>query len=222
MGNRTSLLIKKDNTYLTLFEGNNTMALFWVMLMTPNDLASLVAKLEEYNRLEEAESLPDDFDTSMILSRDAALALAISRRHYVELYYSSLVELFDDWIIFLTNEPSDDNKLYLELSEYIEFYSTIEEFHSDFLNILQKIDNDIQLPDFRNTVSELTGFEGWGSGKFREVSHAYKNLEDTALSDINSLTNSSKKNNSTWSSIKSWLLCIIIGTTIAFTIHYFK
>lgn len=218
MGNRTALLTKNNNAYKTLFEGNNSLALFWVMLMRPEDLTSFVTKMNEYYRLDESDSLPDDFDVSMILDRQAALALAVRRKPYIEQYYPSSVELFDDWVSYLTAEPSDDNYLYLELSEYTWFYSTLEEFHSELLNTLQMIDNRIENPLFRNVVCELTGFEGWGNNTFHDISSAYRHLEDTPISASNATSTAATQATNRGTSIKNWALYLIISLIVVFII----
>lgn len=217
MGNRTYLLAKKESSYITLFEGNNSLGLFWVMLMTPKDLEAYTATVKEYFELEEAGTLPGDFDISMRLTRDTAIQQALARKSYIEQYYPLAIELFNDWVMFLKNEPCDDNRLYLELSEYTWFYPTIEAFQDDLLAILQSIDHHTETP-FEYELRDLTGFEGWDNGeRFRTSSKAYQQFEDRPCfkADLQKNSNDGSRYPRIKVLLKTYLWLIIMVTAAA-------
>jgi hypothetical protein len=163
MGNRSNLLIKQDGQFVSLFEGNNTIALFWLMLMDESELAAFGDKIA---KIFSEEELPDDFDSTIVLDKDSALVKALSHKEKI---HSKNVLLFGEWLGYLDSQSTDDGKIYLHIAELAGFYENADKY-LDFLRGLAASAEPVE------PYSQW--MTGWDSiGTFRKASAIYRNLE---------------------------------------------
>ena len=185
MGNRTYLSIEGEDSKL-LFETNNSLASFWVGLLSHQALENTTKQwhiLDE--RLQEGDEYADEdmtqtnpyvFDFKVSLSDFQERSVFF--RSYLEQHFKTYLPLYDDFINYLkANQSSADDFYLIDLFQLCSF-SSVAEFSEQLTALVASIDSNNPIPMkgcLDDDVASLTGFayeESW----FADQSVAYKSL----------------------------------------------
>lgn len=172
MGNRSYLIINKPGKpQAILFEGNNSLAHFWLLLLNEEDIESV-------RRLYRDAYLPGnedaETDTDIRISKDAALENAGRNRNYISRVYPDLLPYYDEWVTYLRRQPSADNTIFVDLVQIAGFYDNPDAFLDSIIAFYKKVAQ--QQPVFENTLPETTGWDTTSEGAFAAVSADYRDL----------------------------------------------
>ena len=169
-----SLIIAKqqDGEEAILFEGNNPLPFFWLMLLNKSDVDFYKAKITQISRIESEHS-----DTSIAVDKLKAISLAAERRDYIKQYYQSCVPIFDDWIHFMQTSDFSDMKIYIDLYQAHLCYPSPDEFADSLLKAITCFDEQKEAW-YEETIAGTCGHEGRNKNKkrFNEISEAYRKL----------------------------------------------
>lgn len=182
MGNRTYLTIRTaPEQREVLFEGNNSLAYFWLLLLKKKDIEqvrpaflTLYAGADE----EEDDDQPEEnyVDTDIRIPLEEALSNATAHRPYVERVYPSLLPLYDDWRAYLANVPSHDKMLYIDLEEFSGFYANVNQFIEALLDFYTHVSDNKAY--FQPAIPDTTGWEAIGRKQFYDYSGHYRNTPE--------------------------------------------
>ncbi|SKA38421.1 hypothetical protein SAMN04488128_104435 [Chitinophaga eiseniae] len=182
MGNRTYLTIRTaPEQQEVLFEGNNSLAYFWLLLLKKKDVEQVrPAFLTLYaagDTAETAEEQEDTYvDTDIRIPLAEALSNAAAHRPYIEKVYPSLLPLYDDWRTYLASVPSHDQLLYIDLEEFSGFYANVNHFLEELLDFYQHVSANKAY--FKPAISDTTGWEAIGRKQFYTYSGHYRNTPE--------------------------------------------
>ncbi len=172
MGNRTHLLIRKaSDRYEVIFEGNNSLAAFWLMLLDRDVLESI---RPAYRSLY-AENV-GQVDTDIRVNKDIAIARARMRRRYMEQVYPRMLSFYDDWVNYINSLESSDNALYIDLVEMAGFYLNPDVFIDSLLDFFTDIEQNNPVLDL--TIPGTSGWEYSGHNAFATFSAAYRSFPE--------------------------------------------
>lgn len=187
MGNRTCLNIKTtEGIYRNLFEGNSSLAHFWLMLLDRADIENVRLAYRH------AFSSYDTFqqtDTSITVDQKSALANAAGRLTYIENVYPGQLDFYKEWLGYLQQQSVTEFDI--DLAEMAGFYSDTDEFLDEMIEILDEMEAGEST--FDELVSETSGWESMGENSFLAYSKAYaqfpeiqelqRTIERNSLSD---------------------------------------
>ncbi|MBC9909587.1 hypothetical protein [Chitinophaga varians] len=182
MGNRTYLTIRTaPGQQEVLFEGNNSLAYFWLLLLKKKDIEQVQpAFLTLYagGDDEEDDNQREDtyVDTDIRIPLDEALGNAAVHRSYVERVYPSLLPLYDDWRAYLASVPSHDKMLYIDLEEFSGFYANVNQFIEELLDFYTHVSGNKAY--FKPAIPDTTGWEAIGRKQFYDYSGHYRNTPE--------------------------------------------
>lgn len=164
MGNRSHLMVQikqpnKQIQYAALFEGNNTLALFWLTLLPPEEIER-VRPLYHHAYDPEQE---EDIDCLMITEQQASVKRAKAFRPSIQEHFPAALDLFDAWLNFIANIKTHDGRFYIDLIELAGFYTDPDEFIDELKEIQINFGKHLQEAD--QHVSDLTGWLNWGDKK---------------------------------------------------------
>lgn len=176
MGNRTYLTITTAPAqHEVLFEGNNSLACFWLLLLKRKDIEQVrPAFLSLYTAGDAVEDTYVDTDIRIPLTE--ALNNAATHRPYVERVYPALLPLYDDWRAYLATVPSHDKMLYIDLEEFSSFFSDANQFIDELLDFYNHVSQ--YKAYFKPAISDTTGWEAIGRSTFYEYSGSYRNIPE--------------------------------------------
>lgn len=182
MGNRTYLTIRTaPEQQEVLFEGNNSLAYFWLLLLKKKDIEQVrpaFLTLYAAGDAEETDDEPEDayVDTDIRIPLAEALDNAAAHRPYIEQVYPSLLPLYDDWRAYLATVPSHDNMLYIDLEEFSGFYANVNLFMEELLDFYHHVSANKAY--FKPAISDTTGWEAIGRKQFYAYSGHYRNTPE--------------------------------------------
>lgn len=161
-----------DGEEVVLFEGNNPLPFFWLMLLDRDDIDFYKTKISQISRM-----APGQVDTSIAVDKLKALAHAANRRNYIKLFFKSCIPLFDDWLYFMQRSDFSDMKIYIDLYQACLCYPTPDEFADSLLKAISCFDEQKEAW-YEETIAGTCGHEGKHKNKkrFNEISHAYQEL----------------------------------------------
>ncbi|MGN6511136.1 MAG: hypothetical protein ACTHLD_16855 [Chitinophaga sp.] len=172
MGNRSYLIINKPGKpQEILFEGNNSLAHFWLLLLTEEDIEDVRLLYREAYQPgnEDAET-----DTDIKIDKGLALANARRNRDYIMKVYPSLLPYYDEWVTYLHHQPSTDNTLFVDLVQIAGFYDNPDAFLDSIIAFYKKVAQ--QQPAFENTLPDTSGWDTTTDGSFAAISADYRDL----------------------------------------------
>ncbi|MBC9932922.1 hypothetical protein [Chitinophaga qingshengii] len=181
MGNRTYLTIRTAPAQReVLFEGNNSLACFWLLLLNRKDIEQVrPAFLSLYAAgADDADDVMEDtyVDTDIRIPLTEALNNAAAHRSYVERVYPALLPLYDDWRAYLATIPSHDKMLYIDLEEFSSFFSDANQFIDELLDFYNHVSQHKAY--FKPAISDTTGWEAVGRKTFYDYSGSYRNTPE--------------------------------------------
>nr|WP_295864288.1 hypothetical protein [uncultured Chitinophaga sp.] len=181
MGNRTYLTIRTTpEQQEVLFEGNNSLAYFWLLLLQRKDIEQVrpaFLTLYAAGDTEETEEPEDTYvDTDIRIPLAEALSNAAGHRPYIEQVYPSLLPLYDDWRTYLASVPTYDQMLYIDLEEFSGFYANVNQFLEGLLDFYQHVSANKAY--FKPAISDTTGWEAIGRKQFYTYSGHYRNTPE--------------------------------------------
>lgn len=175
MDKHSFLILKQSGNLNKIFESDD-VPIFWLTLITQDDLDKLGKNLE---RLENGENV----DPTIAVNKARALELAKSRRDYIAEYFPKSAKLFDDWRGFISKEESSDNMLYINLTEASKACPLVGEFVENLTKTLSGMDKGAQAGSMdEKELIYLTGRAyGENSSKFAKYSETYKKITDNEM-----------------------------------------
>lgn len=182
MGNRSYFYIKKSESESEiLFEGNNTTACFWIMMLEKEDIDQLSLNLTIQLRLNvnNDKSYSDDpVNTDIILDKNKAIETANKRLSYIKKCYPQLEQLYIDWINYLASRQTFDSCFYIDLYEISWFYKSPEHFAEDLYADLANF--EFNEPTIEEHITFTCGWacEYGNEAPFSSYSEAYKVLSE--------------------------------------------
>jgi hypothetical protein len=177
MGNRSYLSINKPGErWEVLFEGNNSLAHFWMLLLQKEDVESVRSV---YREIYQPENEDAEIDTDIRVGQAQAIENARGRRDYIARVYPDLLDYYDEWLAYLERQPSDDDTFFIDLIQLAGFYETPDEF----LNRLAAFyDHVAQLrPAFERNIPETSGWDGTSGQLFAASSSFYRNFPEARM-----------------------------------------
>lgn len=169
-----SLILAKqqDGEEAILFEGNNPLPFFWLMLLDKADVDFYRAKITQISQQEAEHS-----DTSIAVDKLKAISLAAGRRDYIKQYYQSCIPIFDEWIYFMQTSDFSDMKIYIDLYQARLCYPSPDEFAESLLKAITCFDEQKEAW-YEETIAGTCGHEGRHKNKkrFNEISKSYQKL----------------------------------------------
>lgn len=173
MANCSCVIAKlHDGEAAILFEGNNPLPFFWLMLLGPEDIERYQKQLTDIS-----QQKTDQTDTAIAIDKLKAISRAAERRDYIKRYYKTCTDLFDDWIYFMQTADFSDMKVYVDLYPTSLSYPTPENFTDSLLKAITCFDEQKEAW-YEGTIAGTCGYEGRHKGKRRlsESSEAYQKL----------------------------------------------
>lgn len=160
MGNRSYLMvqIKQPDQQIqdtVLFEGNNTLALFWLTLLSPKEIERIRPLYHQTYDPEQEE----DIDCLMVTEQQASIKRAKSFRPSIQKNFPAASDLFDSWLDFLANVNTNDGCFYIDLINLLGFYTDPDEFIDELKDI--QTDFGKYLKNANHHIGELTGWLNW-------------------------------------------------------------
>lgn len=172
MGNRSYLIINKPGKpQEILFEGNNSLAHFWLLLLSETDVESVRGK---YRKAYLPGSEDIETDTDIKINKDTALENARHHRDYIVQVYPGLLSYYDEWTSYIRLQPSDDNKLFVDFVQIAGFYDNPDAFLDSLAGFYKKVAQ--RQPAFENTLSDTTGWDGTSDKAFATISAGYRDF----------------------------------------------
>ena len=177
MGNRSYLSINKPGRQQEiLFEGNNSLAHFWLLLLEKEDVESV---RNVYRKVYLPEHEDEEIDTDIRIGQARALENARNRRDYIAQAYPDLLDYYDEWIAYLKRQPTEDDTLFIDFIQLVGFYKSPDEFLD---NLVKFYDDVAQLrPSFEKALSETSGWDGTREGSFAASSVFYRNFPQSGM-----------------------------------------
>lgn len=171
-GNSFILAKQYDGEEAVLFEGNNPLPFFWLMLLDKTDIELYGEKLLQLSGQDHGQ-----FSTSIVIDKLKAISCAARRRDYIKRYYKTCISLFDDWIYFLQISDFYDMKIYVDLYQASQCYPLPDDFTSSLMRAIDSFD-ELKETWYEETVAGTCGYEGRHKNKrrFNEFSNAYQDL----------------------------------------------
>ncbi|RPD43281.1 hypothetical protein [Chitinophaga barathri] len=170
MGNRSYLIINKPGKpQEILFEGNNSLAHFWLLLLEKQDIENVRGTYREAYQPGDEDA---EIDTDIKIDKDRALENVGRRRYYIAQAYPELLSYFDEWVAYLGKQPTTDNILFIDLVQVAGFYKSPDEFLDSLLEFYGKVAQG--QPAFEKTLSDTSGWDGTGDESFATVSPGYR------------------------------------------------
>ncbi|MDR3261872.1 MAG: hypothetical protein LBT78_08570 [Tannerella sp.] len=161
---------QRDGEKAILFEGNNHIPFFWLMLWGPEDIDFFY---EKKNRLPQNEAEP----AGIGLDKLKALVRAADRREYVKRYYVTCLPLYDDWLYFMQISDFSDMKIYVDLDDLCSCYDSPEHFTDSLRRAIACFDENREAW-YENTIADTCGYDGRNRNKkrFSDLSEAYREM----------------------------------------------
>lgn len=173
MSNCSCITAKQHNgETIVLFEGNNPLPFFWLMLLDTEDITRYQKQLSDI-----AWQQVSHADTRIAIDKLKAISRAAECRDYIKQYYKTCIPLFDDWIYFMQTADFSDMKIYIDLYPTSLSYSTPENFTESLLKAISCFDEQKEAW-YEETIAGTCGHEGRHNNrkKFSELSEAYQTL----------------------------------------------
>ncbi|WP_212004843.1 hypothetical protein [Chitinophaga sp. HK235] len=178
MGNRTYLMIKTDpENQEVLFEGNNSLAYFWLLLLEKHDIERVKPAFQMLYETADESMDGEPIDTDIRISRSKALQNGAAHRSYIGTVYPALLPLYDEWLAYLAAAPSHDDILYIDLEEFSGFYANVNQFLEELLSFYTHVKEGAAY--FEPVISSTTGWEAIGRKQFYEFSAHYRSTPET-------------------------------------------
>ncbi|MDR3268669.1 MAG: hypothetical protein LBT83_06345 [Tannerella sp.] len=156
---------------MVLFEGNNHIPFFWLMLFGQEDVDFLHEKIcrPVHNRTEYPAS------ATLSLDKIKALIRTADRRSYVERYYASGLPLYDDWLYFMQISDFSDMRIYVDLYDISSCHESPERFVESLRKAIACFDENREV-GHDNVIADMCGYEGRNKNKkrFSDFSDAYR------------------------------------------------
>jgi len=161
-----------DGEEAILFETGHLLPLFWLMLLSKEDVEAYRKKITQLDE-EEAKQK----DTSIGLDKLKAITRAADRRDYIKQYYITCLPVFDDWLYFLQISDFSDMKIYVDLYVAGSSYNNLDHFCDSMLKAITCFDENQEVWH-ENTVAGTCGYEGRNKNKrrFQNMSKACREL----------------------------------------------
>ncbi|MBO9153826.1 hypothetical protein ACFOTA_16520 [Chitinophaga sp. GCM10012297] len=170
MGNRSYLIINKPGKpQEILFEGNNSLAHFWLLLLSEADIEGIRGK---YRKAYQPGSEDVETDTDIKIDKDTALENAGRNRDYIAQAYPGLLPYYDEWTAYIRLQPSEDNTLLVDLVQIAGFYNNPDEFLDSLAGFYRKVAQRQAV--FESTLSDTTGWDGTSDKAFASISAGYR------------------------------------------------
>ena len=219
MANCSCVIAKlHDSEKAVLFEGNNPLPFFWLMLLGPEDIRIYQKQLTYIH-----QQKTDQTDTAIAIDKLRALSRAAERRNYIKQYYKTCTDLFDDWIYFMQIADFSDMKIYVDLYPTSLSYPTPENFADSLLKAITCFDEQKEAW-YEGTIAGTCGYEGRHKGKRRlsELSEAYNKLNQQNIygSFQNKIHLGRKKTFK--KKARLVLFCVILGIAIGLLFFFMK
>lgn len=159
MGVRSYLFIKQTkDKYVFLFDCNNSIAVFWLMLLQESDLEKARTLFKKNLGDDNGNSLSiENLDRSdLIIDSDTALKNAKARMSLLNNASDKIKGLYTDWLGLLEKTTMFENKIYLNLILLVGLYKNTDDFIDDLILILKNIDQ--QKFAFEESISCTSGW----------------------------------------------------------------
>jgi hypothetical protein len=164
MGNFSCIYAKQsDGQEMILFEGNNPLPFFWLMLMSREDIELYREKLSAIPK-----DKADKTDTGIGLDKIKAITRATHRRDYVKQFFTTYLSLFDDWIYYLQGCDFSDMKIYIDLYNARSYYSDLDSFIESLHKAIICFD-EMEEAWYEDTVASICGYESQNKNKKRFI-----------------------------------------------------
>lgn len=165
MGNRSYFMIKtvqeqaNGMQYEILFEGNNSLAHFWLMALERSDLEKLRQPFR--NEAVLADILNENPATPPIIIKDKteALQLLENRKAYISEVYPNLLPLYEDWLLYLKYVQPIDNEFHIDIWNLSAFELSTDVFIDGLLSFYDVMERKERC--FQEDIPSSIGWQGW-------------------------------------------------------------
>jgi hypothetical protein len=176
MGNCSCIYARQRNgEEAILFEENNHIPFFWLMLLGPEDIDFFYEKksLLPQNGAEQA---------GIGLDKLKALVRAADRRDYVKRYYAACLPLYDAWLYFMQISDFSDMKIYVDLDDICSCYDSPEHFTDSLRRAIACFDENREAW-YENTIADTCGHDGRNRNKkhFSDLSETYREMNQKEI-----------------------------------------
>ncbi|TDG36434.1 hypothetical protein EZJ43_07905 [Pedobacter changchengzhani] len=203
MGNRSYLYLKNENEALNIFDANNSLPFFWLLLL---DKETLGQQIEVWKKAETYESTHDEEETEKYLALNSN-EISISKqrfeinakngRIFLLKHFPKTIPLFDDFIDLIKEKSKNYDHLELDISQFSGFYNSLDEFCDALNDELLAIEADeplkIKFLIVEDLIGHGTGFENAGNVEFTALTSYQNALKNRGIPTFKTVKKFNKK-----------------------------
>ncbi|XZF14521.1 hypothetical protein ACTHGU_00140 [Chitinophagaceae bacterium MMS25-I14] len=180
MGHRTYLVKSSDGNAEVLFEANNNIPFFWFFLISGSTIKKAEPEMIKAFTMpeEEAEAYFEQKGATTVLrlSKNEFLTNALSGKAFIQKHIPAKLQLYNDFVNYLTVKFNDHDILELDLIQIANFsdiYLFLKEIKGEVAAIRNNDFSGVHYYADENIFSYFTGYDGFYSDEFKNYSPEY-------------------------------------------------
>ncbi len=222
MGQRSFLYLKDTQREVLLFEANNSLPFFWLLLAGREAIERRIQdwqafeQFQETHTEEESERYLEAHPHPMMLSQATCKQNIAQGRAFLQRHFPGTLPLLDDFARTILSRFTANDRLEIDISQFSAFYPDTEAFYTALRNEANAITADqpaalqFIMPD--DLVAGGSGFEGIDNKDFATLASYRAALERRSAPAQRAVYKADKKSRAFYAGIL--LLCPLFSILV--------
>lgn len=148
MGQRSYLCLQNKKQEVQLFEANNTLPFFWLLLADPETMERRIQDWRTFTRFQQNHSeaatgiYPEQHNTGLILSREVFERNINRNRPFLQRHFPQATPLFDAFTETIASKFTAGDSIAIDMVQFSAFYDDVEDFYAALEQEVSAISND--------------------------------------------------------------------------------
>lgn len=170
MGQRSFLYLQNTNRQAFLFEANNSLPFFWLLLTSPESIERWIrdwqvfTQFRESHSEEETDAHLEQHTYNITVSQDTFKQQAAQNKVFLQKHFPDAVPLFNDFTNTIASKFETNDHIEIDIAQFSDFFDTPEKLYNALRNEVEAIASN--KPDgvrFIMTYDLIAGGSGFES-----------------------------------------------------------